>query len=88
MAIFSHLLHTFFIGGDADKNTYAQGKCPGDCFERLQTGKNFVNAYFAVNSIKIYKAPSCDSTSLSSPLPNPFTVLNSTTPISVIKPKA
>lgn len=41
--------------GDSDLNTYSQGNCPGKCYDHLLKGANYKDAYFAINSIQIFK---------------------------------
>lgn len=51
--------HTIIINltfcGDWAGNTYATTKCPGSCPERLRDPKNFVNATWSINSLKVYQ---------------------------------
>ncbi|KAA1085208.1 hypothetical protein PGTUg99_005315 [Puccinia graminis f. sp. tritici] len=56
--------------GDSDLNTYAQGKCPGKCYDHLLKGSNYKEVYFAINSIKIFKGLP-DAVSKVTPLPPP-----------------
>ncbi|KAH6910653.1 family 16 glycosyl hydrolase [Coprinopsis sp. MPI-PUGE-AT-0042] len=51
--------HTVIINitfcGDWAGNSYASSGCPGSCPERLMDPKNFENATWSLNSLKIYK---------------------------------
>ncbi|KAH6910652.1 family 16 glycosyl hydrolase [Coprinopsis sp. MPI-PUGE-AT-0042] len=51
--------HTVIINitfcGDWAGNSYATSRCPGTCPERLMDPKNFENATWTLNSLKIYK---------------------------------
>ncbi|KAH6910650.1 family 16 glycosyl hydrolase [Coprinopsis sp. MPI-PUGE-AT-0042] len=51
--------HTIVINitfcGDWAGNSYAATKCPGTCDERIMDPKNFVNASWNINSMKVYR---------------------------------
>lgn len=44
--------------GDWAGNSYATSGCPGTCPEQLQNPANFVNASWAINTLKVYKTVS------------------------------
>ncbi|KAF9453795.1 glycoside hydrolase family 16 protein [Macrolepiota fuliginosa MF-IS2] len=50
--------HTIILNitfcGDWAGNSYTTSGCPGTCFERLQDPRNFVNATWIINSLKVY----------------------------------
>jgi len=41
--------------GDWAGNSYATSGCPGTCEERLQNPKNFENATWIINDLKVYR---------------------------------
>ncbi|KAH9465253.1 hypothetical protein MJO28_007046 [Puccinia striiformis f. sp. tritici] len=62
--------------GDSDLNTYAQGKCPGKCYDHLLKGSNYKEVYFAINSIKIFKGePDAVSKPVTATAPGPKPVV-------------
>lgn len=44
--------------GDWAGNSYATSGCPGSCEERLRDPRNFVNATWDINSLKVYRKQS------------------------------
>ncbi|OAV88436.1 hypothetical protein PTTG_04061 [Puccinia triticina 1-1 BBBD Race 1] len=65
-----NLVINIALCGDSDLNTYAQGKCPGKCYDHLLKGSNYKDVYFAINSIKIFKGmPNAVSKVAPSPAP-------------------
>ncbi|KAI9614634.1 hypothetical protein H4Q26_009017 [Puccinia striiformis f. sp. tritici PST-130] len=50
-----NLVINIAVCGDADLNTYSQGKCPGKCYDHMLKGSNYKDVYFSINSIQIFK---------------------------------
>ncbi|KAJ7181684.1 glycoside hydrolase family 16 protein [Mycena crocata] len=48
--------------GDWAGNSYATSGCPGSCATRLMDPRNFVNASWSINSLKVYKKQRIDAT--------------------------
>ncbi|KAF9015225.1 glycoside hydrolase family 16 protein [Cyathus striatus] len=56
--------------GDWAGNSYATSGCPGTCEDRLMNPKNFENATWSINSLKVYRKQPLSGRLINSAIPN------------------